>query len=43
MHEIGVPYPFEARTVTPSVGGRRVLRWHRGLTFEEEITLWEKG
>ena len=36
-----MPYPIEARTLEPRVGGKRQLTWQRGVTFEEEITAWE--
>lgn len=39
-HRIGVPYPVEARTVVPGVGGHRSSRWQRGVAFEERITAW---
>ncbi len=40
-YRIGVPYPIEARTLEPRVGGRRHLLWQRGVVFDEEITAWE--
>jgi hypothetical protein len=42
-YRIGVPYPVEARTLQPGVGGMRRLVWQRGVTFDEEITAWEEG
>jgi len=41
-YNIGVPYPAEARTLRDSVGGSRHLIWQRGVSFEENITAWEK-
>lgn len=40
-YRIGVPYPIEARTLEPRVGGKRQLVWQRGVTFDEEITAWD--
>ena len=40
-YHIGVPYPIEARTMEKRIGGRRKLRWQRGVTFEEVITEWQ--
>lgn len=40
-YRIGVPYPIEARTLDERVGGKRELRWERGIAFEEIITEWE--
>jgi len=40
-YRIGVPYPVEARTLEPRMGGKRQLTWQRGVSFEEEITAWE--
>ena len=40
-YRIGVPYPIEARTLDERVGGKRELRWERGISFEEIITEWE--
>ena len=40
-YRIGVPYPIEARTLEERIGGKRTLRWERGVTFDEEITAWE--
>lgn len=40
---IGVPYPLDARTLEPRVGGRRELRWERGIRFKEKITAYEPG
>ncbi|MGH8619509.1 MAG: SRPBCC family protein [Burkholderiales bacterium] len=40
---IGVPYPVEARTLEPRVGGRRQLVWQRGVSFQEEITAWQEN
>jgi hypothetical protein len=42
-YRIGVPYPIEARTLDPHVGGRRQLIWQRGVSFEEEITAWQEN
>lgn len=42
-YRIGVPYPIEARTLTPKKGGFRELKWQRGVTFKEEITAWEEN
>ncbi len=42
-YRIGVPYPVEARTITPAVGGKRALRWQRGVSFEEIITAWDEN
>lgn len=42
-YRIGVPYPIEARTLEPRVGGKRALVWQRGVRFEEEITAWEEN
>lgn len=42
-YRIGVPYPIEARTLDPRVGGRRHLVWQRGVSFEEEITRWDEN
>lgn len=39
-YRIGVPYPIEAHTLEPRVGGLRALRWERGVSFEERITEW---
>lgn len=41
-YRIGVPYPVEARTLEPKVGGKRHLIWQRGVSFEEEITGWQE-
>jgi uncharacterized protein YndB with AHSA1/START domain len=40
-YAIGVPYPIEGRTIEGRVGGTRVLRWQRGVQFEEVITDWQ--
>jgi hypothetical protein len=40
-YKIGVPYPIEARTIEGRVGGSRILRWQRGVEFEELITAWQ--
>lgn len=40
-YRIGVPYPVEARTLEPRVGGRRELTWQRGVRFQEEITRYQ--
>jgi uncharacterized protein YndB with AHSA1/START domain len=40
-YRIGVPYPIEARTVDGRVGGKRELRWERGVAFQEKITDWQ--
>lgn len=40
-YKMGVPYPIEARTIEPKVGGLRELTWQRNVTFQEEITDWE--
>ena len=42
-YRIGVPYPIEARTLEPRIGGRRQLVWQRGVRFEERITAWEEN
>ncbi len=42
-YKIGVPYPIEARTLEPRVGGKRQLLWQRGVRFEEEITEWQEN
>ncbi|MBR7799321.1 SRPBCC family protein [Undibacterium fentianense] len=42
-YKIGVPYPIEARTLEPKVGGKRQLVWQRGVRFEEEITEWQEN
>ena len=42
-YRIGVPYPIEARTLQPGVGGRRQLVWQRGVRFEETITAWQQN
>ena len=42
-YKIGVPYPIEARTIEPRVGGTRQLQWERGVKFEEEITAWDEN
>jgi uncharacterized protein YndB with AHSA1/START domain len=42
-YRMGVPYPLEARTMEPRVGGLRELRWERGVRFQEEITRYERG
>ena len=42
-YRIGVPYPIEARTLNPGVGGKRHLVWQRGVSFDEEITSWEEN
>jgi uncharacterized protein YndB with AHSA1/START domain len=39
-YRIGVPYPIEARTMDARVGGKRELRWQRGISFQETITDW---
>ena len=38
---IGVPYPIEARTLNPAVGGKRELKWQRGVHFEEIIDAYD--
>ena len=40
-YRIGVPYPIEARTLEPRVGGMRKLTWQRGISFDEKITDWQ--
>ena len=40
-YRIGMPYPIEALTPEPWVGGKRQIRLTRGVKFEEEITAWE--
>ena len=40
-YRIGVPYPIEARTIEGRVGGKRELRWQRGVSFDEIITVWQ--
>jgi uncharacterized protein YndB with AHSA1/START domain len=40
-YRIGVPYPIEARTLEPRVGGMRKLIWQRGISFDEQITDWQ--
>jgi hypothetical protein len=40
---IGVPYPIEARTLQPGVGGMRKLKWQRGVSFDEQIISWEEN
>jgi hypothetical protein len=42
-YKIGVPYPIEARTIEPKVGGTRQLQWERGVKFAEEITAWDEN
>ena len=42
-YKIGVPYPIEARTIEPKVGGTRQLQWERGVKFEEIITAWDEN
>lgn len=42
-YRIGVPYPIEARTLEPRVGGLRELAWQRGVKFQEEITQFDPG
>lgn len=42
-YKIGVPYPIEARTINPIVGGKRQLMWQRGVTFEEEIEAYDEN
>ncbi len=42
-YKIGVPYPIEARTIEPRVGGTRQLQWERGVKFEEIITAWDEN
>lgn len=42
-YKIGVPYPIEARTIEPKVGGTRQLQWERGVKFEEVITAWDEN
>lgn len=41
-YRIGVPYPIEARTLEPRVGGMRKLIWQRGISFDEQITDWQE-
>lgn len=38
---IGVPYPLEARTLDGRIGGKRHLKWQRGVSFDEHITEWQ--
>ncbi|HEY8359504.1 MAG TPA: SRPBCC family protein [Ramlibacter sp.] len=40
-YRMGVPYPVEARTIEPRLGGKRELVWQRGVRFQEEITRYE--
>jgi hypothetical protein len=40
-YRIGVPYPLEARTLEPKLGGLRQLRWEGGVGFDEVITAWQ--
>ncbi len=40
-YRIGVPYPIEGRTLEGRVGGKRTLRWQRGVQFDEVITDWQ--
>ena len=42
-YRMGVPYPLEARTLDPRVGGLRELRWERGVRFQEEISRYDEG
>lgn len=40
---VGVPYPVEAKVLQPKIGGIRHSVWQRGVSFDEEITAWEKN
>lgn len=42
-YKIGVPYPIEARTMSPTVGGKRELKWQRGVHFEEIIEAYTEN
>lgn len=40
-YKIGVPYPMEGVTIEERLGGKRTLKWERGVKFDEIITEWE--
>ncbi|HWV16158.1 MAG TPA: hypothetical protein VN030_12075 [Cellvibrio sp.] len=42
MHLIGLPRPVEAAMNGQGVGAVRTSRWEKGVSFKEEISVWER-